>query len=38
MTATPSPLPPAMFLADSLGLDFLNSVAVPVDTTVEVSN
>jgi predicted RNA-binding Zn ribbon-like protein len=26
---------PAMFLADSLGLDFLNSVAVPVDTQVE---
>src|ERR1700754_340881 len=26
---------PAMFLADSLGLDFLNSIAVPVDTQVE---
>ncbi|HEY4374431.1 MAG TPA: ABATE domain-containing protein [Burkholderiales bacterium] len=28
-------LPPAMFLADSRGLDFLNSIAVPVDTAVE---
>jgi predicted RNA-binding Zn ribbon-like protein len=27
--------PPALFIADSLGLDFLNSIAVPVDTTVE---
>ena len=27
--------PPAMFLADSLGLDFLNSVATPVDTPVD---
>ena len=27
--------PPAVFIADSLGLDFLNSVAVPIDTTVE---
>jgi predicted RNA-binding Zn ribbon-like protein len=27
--------PPAMFIADSLGLDFLNSVATPVDTTVD---
>ncbi|WP_395678585.1 CGNR zinc finger domain-containing protein [Inquilinus sp.] len=27
--------PPAMFLADALGLDFLNSVATPVDTPVE---
>jgi predicted RNA-binding Zn ribbon-like protein len=26
---------PALFLADSLGLDFLNSVATPVDTPVE---
>lgn len=26
---------PALFLADSLGLDFLNSVATPVDTTVD---
>jgi predicted RNA-binding Zn ribbon-like protein len=28
-------LPPAMFLADALGLDFLNSIAVPVDMQVE---
>ncbi|UPK37617.1 ABATE domain-containing protein [Bradyrhizobium sp. 186] len=27
--------PPAMFIADALGLDFLNSVATPVDTPVE---
>lgn len=27
--------PPAMFVADSLGLDFLNSVATPVDTPVD---
>lgn len=27
--------PPAVFIADSLGLDFLNSIAVPIDTTVE---
>src|SRR6476659_7348020 len=27
--------PPAMFLADSLGLDFLNSVATPIDTPVD---
>jgi len=27
--------PPAMFLADALGLDFLNSVATPVDTEVD---
>ncbi|HEY4075092.1 MAG TPA: ABATE domain-containing protein [Herbaspirillum sp.] len=27
--------PPAMFLADALGLDFLNSIATPVDTPVE---
>jgi len=27
--------PPALFIADSLGLDFLNSIAVPVDTAVE---
>lgn len=27
--------PPALFIADSLGLDFLNSIAVPVDATVE---
>lgn len=27
--------PPAVFIADNLGLDFLNSIAVPVDTKVE---
>ncbi len=27
--------PPAIFIADSLGLDFLNSVATPVDTLVD---
>ena len=27
--------PPAIFIADSLGLDFLNSVATPVDTEVD---
>jgi len=27
--------PPAIFVADSLGLDFLNSIATPVDTTVD---
>lgn len=27
--------PPAMFLADSTGLDFLNSIATPVDTPVD---
>lgn len=27
--------PPAPFIADSLGLDFLNSVATPVDTPVD---
>lgn len=27
--------PPAMFLADALGLDFLNSIATPVDTPVD---
>src|SRR5215469_1080692 len=32
MTAT---RPPALFVADNLGLDFLNTVAVPVDTRVE---
>ncbi|HTB00465.1 MAG TPA: ABATE domain-containing protein [Bradyrhizobium sp.] len=26
---------PALFIADSLGLDFLNSIATPVDTTVD---
>jgi predicted RNA-binding Zn ribbon-like protein len=27
--------PPAIFLADALGLDFLNSIATPVDTQVD---
>jgi predicted RNA-binding Zn ribbon-like protein len=27
--------PPAVFIADSLGLDFLNSIATPVDTPVD---
>jgi predicted RNA-binding Zn ribbon-like protein len=27
--------PPAVFIADSLGLDFLNSVATPLDTPVD---
>lgn len=27
--------PPPLFIADHVGLDFLNTVAVPVDTTVE---
>ena len=27
--------PPAIFIADSLGLDFLNSLATPVDTPVD---
>src|ERR1700733_14916936 len=27
--------PPAIFLGDSLGLDFLNSIATPVDTPVD---
>ncbi|TYL78981.1 hypothetical protein FXB38_27800 [Bradyrhizobium cytisi] len=27
--------PPAMFIADALGLDFLNSIATPVDTPVD---
>jgi predicted RNA-binding Zn ribbon-like protein len=27
--------PPAIFVADSLGLDFLNSIATPVDTPIE---
>lgn len=30
-----TPSTPALFLADSLGLDFLNSVATPVDTPVD---
>jgi predicted RNA-binding Zn ribbon-like protein len=32
MTAT---RPPPLFIADNLGLDFLNTIAVPVDTKVE---
>src|SRR5262249_16874987 len=31
----PDNRPPAMFVADALGLDFLNSIATPVDTPVE---
>src|ERR1700744_4327533 len=27
--------PPAIFVADALGLDFLNSIATPVDTPVD---
>src|ERR1700681_2907159 len=27
--------PPAIFIADALGLDFLNSVATPVDTEID---
>ena len=27
--------PPPFFIADNLGLDFLNTIAVPVDTKVE---
>jgi predicted RNA-binding Zn ribbon-like protein len=30
-----SPSVPAMFVADSVGLDFLNSIATPVDTPVD---
>lgn len=30
-----APRPPAMFVADAPGLDFLNSVATPVDTPVD---
>ena len=30
-----APRPPPFFIADSQGLDFLNSIAVPVDTKVE---
>jgi hypothetical protein len=26
---------PAIFVADSAGLDFLNSVATPIDTTID---
>jgi predicted RNA-binding Zn ribbon-like protein len=31
----PDPRPPALFLADALGLDFLNTVAVPADLEVD---
>jgi predicted RNA-binding Zn ribbon-like protein len=31
----PQTRPPAMFIADALGIDFLNSLATPVDTPVE---
>jgi len=31
----PDGLPPAMFISGSLGIDFLNSIATPVDTVVE---
>ena len=27
--------PPAIFVGDSLGLDFLNSIATPVDTVID---
>jgi hypothetical protein len=30
-----SPRPPANFIADSLGLDFLNSIATPLDAPVD---
>jgi predicted RNA-binding Zn ribbon-like protein len=29
------PKPPAVFIADSVGLDFLNSIATPVDTLID---
>jgi hypothetical protein len=31
----PAPRPPPFFVVDNMGLDFLNSIAVPVDTKVE---
>jgi len=31
----PDPRPPPFFIADHLGLDFLNTLAIPVDTEVE---
>jgi predicted RNA-binding Zn ribbon-like protein len=34
-TQTISKRPPAIFVADALGLDFLNSVATPVDTAID---
>ena len=27
--------PPAIFVGDALGLDFLNSIATPVDTVID---
>src|SRR5277367_6612044 len=33
--SVPRTRPPAMFIADALGIDFLNSLATPVDTPVE---
>jgi predicted RNA-binding Zn ribbon-like protein len=30
-----APSPPAIFIADALGLDFLNSIATPLDTQVD---
>jgi predicted RNA-binding Zn ribbon-like protein len=35
IAATASKRPPAIFVADALGLDFLNSVATPVDTEID---
>jgi predicted RNA-binding Zn ribbon-like protein len=32
---SPAKRPPAVFIADSLGLDFLNSIATPVDTPID---
>src|ERR1700756_5481317 len=32
---TASPRPPAIFIADALSLDFLNSVATPLDTEID---
>src|SRR6516165_5031929 len=32
---TMEPHPPAIFIADALGLDFLNSIATPVDTPID---
>src|SRR5260370_23157223 len=35
ITETGSGRPPAMFVADALGLDFLNSIATPLDTEID---
>src|SRR5258708_20889721 len=35
ITQMASQRPPAIFVADALGLDFLNSVATPVDTEID---